>query len=59
MRKQRLPNPNPLPTPRMLAKAMTKAGCEVRDGWCRTHDSSLLIHDGGRVACAHAWKRVA
>jgi hypothetical protein len=57
--RKRLPNPKGLPTVRELNKAMTSAGCDIRDRWCRTHDSSLLIHDGGRVACAHAWKQVA
>lgn len=47
-----------LPTPEDLLAAMLLLGCQERAGgdFCTTHNSSFLIHDGGRVACPKAWE---
>jgi hypothetical protein len=45
------------PSREALAGAMDHLGCEADDVRCRTHSASLLIHDGGRLACPRAWDR--
>jgi hypothetical protein len=46
----------PLPSVQRLHDLMLELGCLTRGGWCSTHNTSLRIHDGGRVACAAAWE---
>lgn len=47
-----------LPTVPELNARMIELGCILRDGACLTHHESLLVHDGGRVACRAAWSSV-
>lgn len=48
-----------LPSPQRLLDLMLELGCSARyevGGLCSTHGGSLLIHDGGRMACRAAWE---
>lgn len=53
-----LPGPV-LPSVRRLRDLMLELGCAISAGVCSTHNQSLLVHDGGRVACRAAWEAAA
>lgn len=45
-----------IPSIEELSIEMVRSECRIRHGWCDTHERSVLIHDGGRIACGQAWE---